>query len=232
MAISYPAKKSSASSSDMPACPTCRTSIPLEDINVANDVALCRGCRQNFSYAELIGAGGATNEVNLNTPPGGAWFTRTTRGFEVGASTRSAFALIMVPFMCVWSGGSLGGIYGKQIVDGKLNIGMSLFGIPFLLGTVVLGSVAVMMVCGKVVVRVEGDDASIFTGAGPIGWTRRFSWADISSVRTSEKRSGRGASSEQITLEGQRRIDLASGLNSERRHFMVAALRRMRREHR
>src|SRR5687767_8011351 len=113
-------------------CPKCETEIPLEDINVAQDIALCRKCAESFSFAELA-QDEAIPEVDLNHPPKGMWFNRTPDGFELGSSTRSGVAFFLVPFMCLWSGGSLGGIYGSQIVKGDFNLAMSLFGLPFLL---------------------------------------------------------------------------------------------------
>ena len=35
-------------------CPKCRGAIPLDDVNVATDIALCRRCEQTFAYSELI----------------------------------------------------------------------------------------------------------------------------------------------------------------------------------
>ncbi len=201
-------------------CPSCRADIPLDDVNVSTDVALCRRCKSHFSYSELLAASGA-GEVDLQRPPTGTWFRRTPLGFAVGASTRSPEAFFLVPFMCVWSGISLGGIYGKQIASGIFDFASSLFGIPFLLGTLYFGTLAVMKVCGKVVVSVDRDEGAVFTGVGPIGWRQRFNWREVTTVRSNEGK---------IMLEGQRRIDLASLLNSERLYFILAALRRMRLE--
>ena len=51
---------------------------------------------------------------------------------SLGATTRSPIAFFLVPFMCVWSGGSLGGVYGSQVLNGEFDLGISLFGIPFI----------------------------------------------------------------------------------------------------
>lgn len=206
------------------ACPTCGGDIALSDVNVSTDVALCRRCEKNFSYAELCASQNLAL-VDLRRPPKGAWFLESTRGFEVGATTRSAIALFLVPFMVLWSGGSLGGIYGTQLMKGEFDPEASLFGVPFLIGTLVLGSVALMAVAGKIVLRVEGDDGALFTGVGPIGWTRRFNWREMRSVRTTVSTGSRGATRERITLEGQQRIDFGLGITSERRHFIEACIR-------
>jgi hypothetical protein len=216
--------------SQQASCPACHQPIPLVDVNVATDVALCRSCEKPFSYAEILERA-TRGGVDLNRPPAGARFERSMRGFEVTATTRSIFALFIVPFMCVWSSGALGGIYGRQLREGRFDLGQSLFGLPFLLGTLVFGGVALMTIAGKVQVQVEGDEGSVFTGVGPVGWRRRFDWSEIRAVYLSQK-SGRRGSSEQITLEGQTQINFGIGLSSERRYFLLSALRQMLRERR
>ncbi len=129
--------------------------------------------------------------------------------------------------MCVWSGFSLGGIYGTQIYHGKFNLGMSLFGIPFVLGTLFLGSMAVMSACGKVTLQVIGNEGTVFTGVGPIGWRRRFQWNEVTGIRRTIRYGNRGSSSEQITLEGTKKINFGSGINAERLEFILSALRQL-----
>jgi len=202
----------------------------LDDVNVAKDLALCRQCGQTWSYADLIDDGKVANFIP-SEPPKGAWYLETgPRSFEIGATTRSSLAIFLVPFMCVWSGGSLGGIYGTQIAKRHFELGISLFGIPFLLGTLLFGSVAMMSLCGKVIVKVDDDDGVIFTGVGPIGWRRRFSWRGVSSIRRTEKTGNRGSTSDQITFDGQKRLNFAANIKTERLEFMLAMLRRKLRE--
>ena len=120
-------------------CPSCRSKIATADINVSTDVALCRACGNTLSLSEIVG-GIRTGPINLKSPPSGAWYEPTPNGFTAGATTRSWFALFIVPFTCVWAGGSMSGIYGTQIASGHFNLGTSIFGIPFLIGSCVLVS--------------------------------------------------------------------------------------------
>ena len=211
-------------------CPHCRSDIQLDDVNVSKDIALCRQCGQTWSYADL-NEESKTSDFIPASPPSGTWYEETgPRTFVVGSTTRSAIAFFLVPFMCVWSGFSLGGIYGTQFAKGHFNLGESLFGIPFILGTLLFGSIAVMSVCGKVTVRLDGDEGTIFTGVGPIGWRRRFNWRNITSIRRTEKVGNRGSVSEQITFEGEKRLNFAAGIKTERLDFMLAMLRKKWRE--
>jgi len=59
---------------------------------------------------------------------------------------------------------------------------MSLFGLPFVAGTVLFGSIMLMTIVGKVTIRVDDSDGVIFTGVGSFGWSRRFRWDDVNRV--------------------------------------------------
>ena len=222
------AKFSAMSESVEVVCPKCHGDIPLEDVNVANDIALCRKCAHNFSFAEAIQQDDV-EFVDLNRPPKGVWYKRTPNGFELGSSTRSAAALFIVPFMVLWSGFSLGGIYGSQIAKGHFNLGMSLFGLPFLFGTVLFGSIAVMTVCGKFCVRAEGKQGEVFIGAGSLGYRKKFRWEDVKDIRIETKRSAKGNNYEQILIDADSAIGIPN-IPGSRMRFFLGALRQLRRD--
>jgi hypothetical protein len=220
------------------ACPSCRAEIATADINVSTDVALCRACGNTFRLSEIIGGAGTilsslissiappSGPVDLNSPPSGAWYTPLADGFTAGATTRSWMALFIVPFTCIWAGGSMFGIYGTQILKGHFNLGNSVFGIPFLFGSIFLVSWCLMSVAGKVTVTRHSDQLCIFTGLGPIGWTRTCALSDFSSVREGFANFG-GWNSRQgpaIRLEGKRVVAFGSMLSTNRRYFLVQVL--------
>jgi hypothetical protein len=212
-------------------CPKCQQPVDVGDINVGANVAVCRRCNEAFALGDLI-ATGEVDDGPLGEPPPGCWFNSGVQDWEVGASMRSYAGWFLVPFMLVWSGFSIGGIYGMQVVEGKFNPLLSLFGIPFVLGTIVLGSVAVMTVCGKTTLRVDNDRAETFVGAGSIGWRRRFLWSEITQVEERLSRftanKNTSAASYEIWLEGgSKLIKFGFGVKDERRMFLLRVLRRM-----
>ncbi len=208
-------------------CPSCSREVPLSDINVGADTALCRACGKLFAASALAG-GSPAPRVDLMSPPAGISVERLGGQTVISATTRSPMALFFIPFMLVWSGFSLGGIYGTQIQTGVFDPVQSLFGIPFLLGTVALGSSALMTVMGRVLVRISGNEGSVFTGIARLGWERRFRTADITRVEERLSVFQYGAQNfHQIALEGRRRIVFGSLLNDERRYFVMNALRQI-----
>jgi hypothetical protein len=126
------------------------------------------------------------NIVPTMTPPKGVDLVETMDGFRLTLSTRSCIAFFLVPFTLVWAGGSLGGIYGTQINQGKFNLMMSLFGLPFLLGSIALIGLTVMSVCGRTIVELAGGKFSIRTGALGVYRTRSAAWHDVRSCRLAE----------------------------------------------
>jgi hypothetical protein len=162
--------------------------------------------------------------MDLNSPPSGAWYTPLADGFAAGATTRSWMALFIVPFTCVWSGGSMFGIYGTQLIKGHFSLGSSLFGIPFLIGSVFLVSWCAMSVAGKVTVSLHGDRLAIFTGVGLIGLTRIANLSDFKTAREDYSAMNTNRPARVIRLEGARGLAFGSMLSSERRYFLLAAL--------
>jgi hypothetical protein len=119
------------------------------------------------------------------------------------------------------------GIYGTQLMKGHFNLSMSLFGLPFLIGSIFLVSWCAMSVAGKVTVSVHGDRLAIFTGVGPLGITRTANLSDFKTVREDF---GYGSmntnrASRVIRIEGTRAMAFGSMLSTERRYFLLGALK-------
>lgn len=70
-------------------------------------------------------------------------------------------ALFVVPFTCVWSGISLGGIYGRQVSSGQFDPTSSLFGLPFLIGSVFLIGYCAMTTMGNVELSQRADSLTV-----------------------------------------------------------------------
>ena len=91
-------------------------------------------------------------------------------------------------------------------------------------------SIALMAVCGKMVVSVNGDQGKIFTGVGSVGWTRKFKWSGIREVQENTRYGSKGGIYHVIVLEGDTRISFGSGIKESRLYFMENALRAMLRK--
>ncbi len=209
---------------------------PQKNSSTSNDYDLARQSmyKEADSYNKSVQKqfdGKSVSNFDINNPPKGAYINHLPDGVQIGATTRSWMAAFLIPFATVWSGGSLGGIYGMQILSGEFDIFMSLFGIPFLLGSVLIWSMALMMIAGKTEVTLDSNGGHIFTGLGKIGQHKRFLWSDVNSVReeVSVSRSSKGGSTttNYISLEGQKKVQFGSYLSSENRYYMIKTLEQL-----
>lgn len=178
--------------------------MPIEtaDLAPAQGLAVCRFCEKSHPLAACQEAipferRNITPELTL---PKGVKVEETMDGFRLVLSMRSCVAFFLVPFTLFWAGGSLGGFYGTQIAKGEFNLWMSLFGLPFLAGSVFLIAITVMAVAGRTVVELAAGKLSIRTGALGIYRTKSAAWDDVLSCRLREP-SRRGRNSYTTTYQ-------------------------------
>lgn len=203
-------------------CPDCGLPIEVADLAPAQGVAVCRFCEKSHPLAACQAAVPyeQRNVVPELAVPKGVRLEETMDGFRLTLSTRSCIALFLVPFTVAWAGGSLGGIYGMQIAKGEFNWMMSLFGLPFLVGSAFLIAITVMAVAGRCVVELAGGKFSIRTGAMGVYRTQSVAWDDVLSCRLTEATSrGRSAYSTtyhvEVACEGDKTLRLG-GTGAER----------------
>lgn len=210
-------------------CYKCKNEIPSLNINIQTDVAQCPACNEIFKISEhLLSESPSEKNFDINSTPKNTWYKKESRNIIIGASTRSSIAFFLVPFMLVWSGGALGGIYGTQIYNGKFDLVLSLFGIPFVLGSLLFWGITLMAIWGKVELTLDNKGGEIFTGLRKIGKTKKFTWDEISSVKESTnttKISSRQISN--ITLEGKKRITFGTGLSYGKKYYLLNALKQL-----
>ena len=208
-------------------CPSCRREIPFQDIGLLADVAICQSCGRSYRLSEIT-AKPQVGGPELNVPPPGISFELLADGFRIEGTTRTWMALFLVPFTCVWAGGSMFGIYESLYRSERFDPMTSLLEIAFLVGSLYLIGYCVMAVAGKVVVTRHSGQLTIFTGVGLVGWTRKYDWADFSTVSEEPFRLWRrNRNGNPLILEGKRQVAFGGLWNGARRYFALHALRAM-----
>lgn len=159
-------------------CPYCGAGIPIQDVNVATDLALCRKCGNTTPFSAVTGAAQIPTAVPVEPP---RW-VKVHEGFG-GEKTivfrrPSLMLLFFVPFTLFWSGLSMLGIYIYPLSKGTLDWEMGLFGLPFLIGTVALLTLIAYLAFGKCTVTLQGGNGTVFVGVGSLGWTRKFTYGE------------------------------------------------------
>ena len=137
--------------------------------------------------------------------------------------------------MCVWLVISIQAIYGSQIENREFDLEFSLFGIHDsairYFYSMILTLLFLFGRCGRC--AFGGEPGTVFLGIGSTGWTRRFDWKSIHTIREARSQvQYPGGQSESIILEGSSRMRFGSGLMPERRKFIVDTLSYLKAEER
>lgn len=155
-------------------CPNCKTNIPLDDVNVSTDIALCRNCGRNHSYS-LLASRSDLPVASPKNPPRWIRLEQDYAGRKLIRYKRiPGIVFFLIPFTAFWSGFSMWGIYIDPILKGEIDTGDMLFGIPFLLGTIALVFSIIICLFVKWVITLDRGEGTVFVGVGRIGWKRQF----------------------------------------------------------
>ena len=167
----------------------------------------CPACKEVFDISLLLGQAEPV-EVDIGRLPAGVSLEATPGGFLARASCRMWVALLfLIPFTLAWSGFSMAGLYGSQIIEGKFDMQRSLFGLPFLVGTVVLLSLCLLTLAGSTVVQVNNGRGESSIGVGFLRRRRRFDPAEVKDVEYGgEYDHSRAKFRAYIVLHGGRRV--------------------------
>jgi hypothetical protein len=201
--------------------------IPASEVAPSAGLAVCRSCDKSHSLEACKAAApiGSRFHPLPTDPPKGVRVEERMDGFRLTLSTRSAAAFFLIPFMMVWSGFSLGGIYGTQIFKGEFDWKLSLFGIPFVLGTLLFGTIALMSAFGQVV--LEQRNGVLLHRVGFLGlfWTRRRDWTGFERAELEESTRRGYGSTWSIALKGSGgEHGLGSGVDRERLAWVLRYL--------
>jgi hypothetical protein len=215
-------------------CPRCGLALRAEDINIAADCAFCAQCKISYCFSELA-QNGDFLVYDLNDPPEGASFHAMADGFQATATTWSADQTPFLLFAVVWLGLILRLAYGAALRPAPINWHDTLIGLPFVLVALVVllqfGVLGLMRSFGRVSLVRSGGDGVVFEGFGRFGWTRRFRWSQVNSVREAEASSGRRRGKRdrliELNFKPATRSSLRFGtlLSDERRWFLISVLR-------
>lgn len=239
-----------------PTCTKCRQVIPSDDINVSANVALCRACNVSHDLSLIARGTGIDPGIDPLRPPEGAWQRGSALGTVVGATHRSIGGAVgAFAFAAFWNGivsifvalalSSTLAQFGLTrpswfptpvMNGGVMGAGITIFLWLFLTPFIAIGLalIAAFLSClgGRTEVHLRDWQGELFTGVGPIGWRKRFKTETVKDVRIDDKRwrdrDGDQRRNTHIVIEMAegKPIKFGSGLSTERRQFVAAAVRK------
>jgi len=218
----------------------------MGNINVKKDILLCSSCGAASRFSEIVDLEREAEEedssrrlLNSNPPKHLKVIsdpTDMTGRISLIYRKFSPMAFFLIPFTCAWSGFSMAAIYGAQIASGKFDLQASLFGLPFLVGSIVLVSVCLFCLFGKRVLTLERGNGKYFFGVGFIGIFKRFTYDRQTKVRQGETsytvgggRHGGGSPRSEIHLthpNNSNTVRVCAGMSDDALDYVAAVIRR------
>ena len=209
-------------------CQSCGAAVALADVNVANDIALCRACGKTMPFTEIAPIAGSEN-VDLARPTKGVRIEESPiHGRSITYRKIPLVVLFLIPFTAAWSGFSMYGIYGSQLKKGEFDLASSLFGLPFLIGTVFLVSFILFCLFGRWRIGYSGGVLAASMQVGPIGWTRRLVCDKSArvSIRPAKWQNNSGPQNLiQVECQGNT-LKFGTAIPDEAKAFIAEAIRR------
>jgi len=222
-------------------------------INIAEGVALCPGCGKLARLSDVVEYERPSDEV-VNDPPPGCALRNDIDETIIRVSLRSFGGFLGALFICLFWNGITGvfvliaaaGLYTNLVgpipawfpappMDDPMGLGMSIFLCLFLtpfvtIGLIMFGAV-LLTTMGSTVIRVGRDAASVKTGVGPIGWTKRFDPRKVERISTGKSKiETNGEHKKLIQIDADRTVRFASGMDEAKRDWIIAVLRRLLRD--
>lgn len=121
------------------------------------------------------------------------------------------------------------GVFAWFGIRGQLTSGALWLAPLPLAGVLVIGCLAAMRLFGRIEITGEGNQGTVFTGAGTLGKTQHFDWTDALEI-TDEYITGRsGEEHHEIVLHAAKKIRTGKYLTEEQSREIRQALRRLQR---
>ena len=163
--------------------------------------------------------------VDIRKPPplpmNGTWVRTEGGALVIGATCRSPHAVLLGVFVCAWQV-MMVALITTPSAPGDSAAGCVL--LPFTAATLWVDWLLLLYCFGRTEVSVQGDNCSVFTGIGSLGWRRRFRRSDVQDVRNHIDRRSRGGETHSVLIEADRDIKLGRCLSSDRQYWMLATL--------
>lgn len=211
------------------ACPQCAKELPLDDVNVAQDVAVCRACGYRGAFLGATAIPPMTDEEMARPPKRVSLHREFGDALTIVCRPRRAALLFLIPFTAIWSGVSMVGIYGTQIIRGQFDWQLSLFGLPFLFVTIGFLVAILYTLFGATRITLSKGRIRMFMGVFGLGRTREMECGPGTTVAIEKSgyRVNNVPQPEVVLTSGENKLKFgAMGLSNEAQNYVAAVLRR------
>ncbi len=229
-------------------CPVCGNEIPTEAMNVSEGVALCPSCERVSPLSHVGRLVRPITEI-LRHPPSRCEVRQNGPEVAFTASTRSQGKfLITLGLMLFWNGmlsvfltllasaiyANLVGppppwmpkpVMNDEPMGPGATIFLAVFLTPFIAAGIVLFWLVAMYVWGRSEVVINGPEAWVQTGIGPLVWRRRFRPESVANVRLRPTdMEVNGENVDVVQIDADRTVRLGALLSQPRREWLYAVI--------
>ena len=140
-------------------------------------------------------------------------------------STRSIVDGVLLGFLSLMLGVSIVFFLFLYFAEGMRSLlWVSLFVFALF---VPVARLAAMRLVGKIVITIQRQHSSVFTGIGSLGWRQPFNWSETKWIQESHVVQPR-ADYYEITLSGTKQIRFGRLLSKDQRHSVLKTLRELK----
>ena len=200
-------------------CPVCGREYPepqtILSILPREMADVCPNCRSPLRFfatrVEAFEPSSIPQRVMLSER--GALWSATAYPSRTSAIETWVFSLLWAAFVAfMWSADAAG--HGAGII---VQVWLTVL-------TPVFFVKATLQTWGKYVVTGSLERAHIFTGIGPLGWSRNVKWKDLSEIRLRTRYGRRGSQQKSIFVEAGKHFCFGEELSDDQRHFLAILL--------
>jgi hypothetical protein len=210
-------------------CSACGAALAMDDVNVSADVGLCRACGRSGSFLMESSVPVLSDEEIARPPKRISLHRDFGDALSIVVRPKKGLLLFLLPFTAFWSGGSMAGIYVVPLLRGEFDWKAGLFGLPFLLGTVLLVSIILYLLFGKTTVTLKKGLVTLHTGVFGRGRTKELvcEKGTVVTLEPSSYRVNNVRQSEVVVSSGGKQLRFgAASLSDEGKRYVAGVLRR------
>jgi len=222
-------------------CPKCNSEIENENINVAENICVCKSCGQLLKLSEMIDQDKEQEKIEetenlLRNPPKGIFVKKESGREIITISAKSKGAVILLIFALMTSAFI---VFVASLVLAQGIFIIILFLTPFILAIIALWVQAFFLMFGKIELVInQKEPGYLFKGIGTIGKKYFIDWPSVKSVSEiiirnnyaddtyKGRRPGSRHTTSYIQIEGIKLQKITTdGLKKENIEFLVNVLK-------
>ncbi len=170
-------------------CPNCDAKLPIEAIDLQEDVNRCPSCYFTFRISEILDK--EENRQTFRSLPKPRGFTgqRDDQTFTILVAPSSFLAIPILIFGLIWTTSMAFGVLPRFLIFFSGDAPWWSLVILVIAGILLLGAgifftiYALLYMMGKFRLKLDAKGGEAFTGIGSIGWKNRFNWKEIREIK-------------------------------------------------